>query len=72
MNAEICYNKFRQTTIQAIADMLRPNQFMVSIDLTDAYYCINVNPNDRKFLKFLWNGMLFQFIMQWALDSAPF
>ena len=36
----MCYHKFKQTAIQAIVDMLRPNQFMVSIDLTDAYDCI--------------------------------
>ena len=72
VNAEICYHKFKQTTIQAIVDMLRPNQFMVSIDLTDAYFCINVNPTDRKFLKFLWNGMLFQFTcLAQGIGCAP-
>ena len=34
---------------------------MCSIDLKDAYYCINVREDYRKFLKFTWDNELYQF-----------
>ena len=72
LNAEICYHKFKQTTIQTIIDMMRPNQFMCSIDLTDAYYCIKVDPSYRKFLKFIWNEQLYQFTcLAQGIGCAP-
>ena len=72
INSEIKYYKFKQTTVQTIIDMLRPNQFMCSIDLTDAYYCINVNQNHRKFLKFSWNDVLYQFTcLAQGIGCAP-
>ena len=34
---------------------------MACIDLKDAYYPLPIRVNDRKYLKFQWNGKLFQF-----------
>ena len=72
LNSEIVYHKFKQSTIQNILDLIRPGCFMCSIDLTDAYYCIGVHQNCRKFLKFMWNGQLYQFTcLGQGLSSAP-
>ena len=72
INEEICYHKFKQTTVQAIIDLLRPNQFMCSIDLKDAYYCISVHRSHRKFLKFFYNDQLYQFTcLAQGIGCAP-
>ncbi|XP_028407843.1 uncharacterized protein LOC114530423 [Dendronephthya gigantea] len=34
---------------------------MASIDLKDAYYSVQVSPNYQKYLKFVWNGVVYKF-----------
>ena len=40
---------------------MRPNCYMASIDLKDAYYSVSIGPNHRKYLRFKWKNQLFQF-----------
>ena len=61
LNKNIEYKKFKQDTVKTVLDMVRPNCYMVSIDLTDAYYTIPIHKDSRKFLRFLFNGKLYQF-----------
>ena len=61
INKFIVYHKFKQDTIKLVLNLIRPNCFMTSIDLTDAYFCVNVHCDSRKFLKFYWNSQLYQF-----------
>ena len=61
LNQDIVYKKFKQTTVQDVLNNIRPKSYMCSIDLSDAYYSVNVKKSDRKFLKFQWNGKLYQF-----------
>ena len=61
LNSEIVYHKFKQSTIQNTLDMIHPGCYMCSIDLTDAYFCVKVRKDYRKFLKFIWNGKHYQF-----------
>ena len=45
---------------------------MGSIDLKDAYYSIPVAPPDRKFLRFHWQGKLYQFTaLPMGLSESP-
>ena len=46
-------------TISSVLKLVRPNMFFASVDLKDAYYTINVDPNFRKFLKFSWNSKIY-------------
>ena len=48
-------------TAKTVLDMVRPGMFFTSIDLTDAYYCVNVDKDFRKYLCFFWNGKLYRF-----------
>ena len=34
---------------------------MASIDLKDTYYCVPIAPSHQKYLKFEWDGRLYQF-----------
>ena len=34
---------------------------MASLDLKDAYYSVGVNPSHRKYLRFVWKNVLYQF-----------
>ena len=41
--------------------LMKPNCYMASVDLKDAYYSGRVSPEHQKYLKFLWNGILYKF-----------
>lgn len=41
--------------------LLERNCYMASLDLKDAYYSVAVQPSHRKYLRFMWNNILYQF-----------
>ena len=43
-------------------DMMRKDCWMALVDLKDAYYSVPVAQEERKFLRFLWEGQMFQFV----------
>ena len=60
-----CLNKFlrdfrfRMETPSSIRDAIHPQDWAVSIDLMDAYFHLLIHPRDRKFLRFMWRGMVY-------------
>ena len=53
--------------------LLRPNEYMVSLDLKDAYFLISVHKNYRKYLRFKFQEKLFEFnVMPFGLSIAPY
>lgn len=72
INKDIEYHKFKMDTVKSIIDMIRPGVYFASLDLTDAYYCINVKEEFRKYLRFTWEGKLWQFTcLPQGLSSSP-
>lgn len=55
------YQHFKMTNLKMAMDLVSPNVFMTSIDLSDTYFTVPIHIDSRKFLKFRWNGKLFQF-----------
>ena len=52
---------FKMESLDIALQLLRPNMFMASIDLTNSFYHLLVKPRYRKFLKFVSLGQTFQF-----------
>ena len=48
-------------TINSILKLVRPNCYMASVDIKDAYYSIPVSEHDQKYLKFMFDGQLYAF-----------
>ena len=72
LNTFITYEHFKMESINTIENLMSQDDFMVSIDLTDAYFSIPIYEEDRKFLKFRWDGKLYQFnVLCFGLTSAP-
>jgi hypothetical protein len=72
LNSVIRYEKFKLDSIKTVLNLVQQNCFMGSIDLTDAYYSIKIDESDRKFLRFLWEGRLYEFCrLPQGLTSAP-
>ena len=65
-------SRFCMETSASVLQSLRPGDWMVSIDLQDAYLQVPVHPNSRRFLRFCVGSEIFQFrALCFGLSSAP-
>lgn len=53
--------------------LLDYNYFMSTIDLQDAYFLISIDKDDRKWLRFKWRSVLYEFkVLPFGICTAPF
>ena len=72
VNEHIPYQKFKMESIKNLRSLLKEGDFMVKIDLKDAYYSIPLNTNSRKFVRFEWQGNLYEFTcLMFGLGPGP-
>ena len=48
-------------TLWTVIRMMKPNCYMASFDIMDAYYSVPIAETDKKYLKFEWKGILYKF-----------
>ena len=64
--------KFRMDRIPDIMNIIKPGDYLVSIDLSDAYFCIAMHILSMPFLTFFFLGIYYQFTcLPQGLTSAP-
>lgn len=61
LNEHVTYQHFKMDTRQMAARLITEGCYMASVDLKQAYYMIPIAEEHRKYLKFKWEGKLFQF-----------
>ena len=61
LNKFVSYHHFKMESLKHVVSMVRPNCFMASADLKDAYYSVPIHQDHQKFLKCEWKGQLYQF-----------
>ena len=72
LNDFLYVTKFRMETTASVIHILRRVDFMVSIDLQDAYFQIPVHQSARRYLRFCLRGKVFQFkALYFGLATAP-
>lgn len=72
LNDCIVYKHFKMETLHSALSLIQPNFFMASIDLKDAYYSVKIHQTYRKFLRFTWNHVLYEFTcLPMGLSCAP-
>ena len=72
LNTYLTNLRFRMETPSSIRDSIHRRDWAVSIDLLDAYFHILIHRKDRKFLRFVWAGKVFQFrALPFGLAPAP-
>ena len=72
LNKFIRKTHFRMETNSSVLMAIRRGDWMMSLDLKDAYFQIPVHPDSRKYLRFVWNGRPFQFkVLCFGLSPAP-
>ena len=71
-NESVEYHHFKMDTLDTVTKMIKPGCFMASVDLKDAYYTVPIHSNHQKYLKFMFNGTLYQYTcLPNGLSSAP-
>ena len=72
LNKFLAISKFKMETPESIRASLRKNEWVTSIDLTDAYLHIPIHPQSHKYLRFYHKGVSYQFTsLPFGLATAP-
>ena len=72
LNEHLKYEHFKMHSLQTARDLMRPDCWLGSVDLKDAYYSVPVWEDHRKYLRFRWGQELYQFrVLPNGLACAP-
>ena len=72
LNACLDYQKFKMESLKTVKDLLLENDFMVKIDLKDAYFAVPIAKTHQHLLQFRWKQQLFQSTcLPFGLACAP-
>lgn len=68
LNRYIVKKHFRMDTLTKVLNLVKPNDWAISLDLKDAYLHIPIHRSHRKYLRFCIQGKVYQFV---ALCFGP-
>ena len=72
LNQFLIYEHFKMEGIHMLRDLLKQNDYLVKIDLKDAYLTVPIWKDHQKYLRFLWKGTLHEFAcLPFGLATAP-
>ena len=72
LNQYVPRQHFKMEGAHMLPDILQVQDWMVKIDLKEAYYAVPVHPDSQGFLSFLWNQTQYQFTcLPFGLSCAP-
>ena len=71
LNTSACFHRFKMDSIRTCSLLMRPRD-VAFIDLRDAYQSLPIAEERQKYLKFTWQGNVYQFTcLAQGLFSAP-
>ncbi|MGL5405375.1 MAG: reverse transcriptase domain-containing protein [Propionibacteriaceae bacterium] len=72
LNLHVQKTKFHMETTRSVLESIRQGDWMVSLDMQDAYFHIPIHRESRKYLRFMFEGKVFQFrALCFGLATAP-
>ena len=72
LNKALMLLKFRMLTPRRLVQFVRPNDWFITIDLKDFYFHVPIHPRHRRFLRFAFGGIAYQFhTLPFCLALAP-
>ena len=72
LNQYIPHHYFKTESLNSLRDILKQGNFMCKLDLKDAYFCIPLAEESKKFARLYWEGDLYQFLcLCFELAPAP-
>ena len=73
LNRWIVVRHFKMESIRTVKKLLMPRDWLVKLDLKDAYLTVPIHNSHQKFLRFCWEGREWQFqALPIGLSSAPY
>ena len=72
LNHHINAPHFHMHTISSVLSTVERGDYMLKIDLQDAYFHVLIHPNSRKYLHFAFKNKVYQFrVLPFSLNTAP-
>ncbi|KZS08843.1 Uncharacterized protein APZ42_027054 [Daphnia magna] len=72
LNKFIKYEHFKMENLQAVRFLSREEDWMVKVDLKDAYLTVPIHASHQKFVRFQWQGRIFEFsCLAFGIAPAP-
>ena len=72
LNKFVTKTKFSMETTQSVLQSIQKGDWMVSMDMKDAYFHIPIHPESRKYLRFTFDSKVYQFrALCFGLSTAP-
>jgi hypothetical protein len=72
LNAHVPCPSFKMETPASVLRAVRKGQWLTSLDLSDAYFHIPIHQASRRYLRFLHQGVVWQFrALPFGLNTAP-
>lgn len=73
LNKYISTSHFKMEDYRTAAKLMTKNCYMATIDMKDAYFLVPIHNSHKKYLRFDYNGTLYQFnCLPFGLSVAPF
>jgi hypothetical protein len=72
LNHFVKYQHFKMETLSQISQVIQTGDFLVKIDLKDAFWSIPIHKSFQKLMRFRWEGSLYEFTtLAFGLGPAP-
>lgn len=72
LNQFVVYNHFKMEGFQVVKNLIQRRDWLCKVDLKDAYFCIPICKNHRKYLRFQYKGQMLQYKgLPFGLASGP-
>ncbi|CAB4001220.1 Hypothetical predicted protein, partial [Paramuricea clavata] len=64
--------KFKMEALEAVRKLIQPGDFMMKLDLQDAYFSVPMHNSHKKYLRFVFQRITYEFqCLPFGLSSAP-
>lgn len=64
---------FKMEDLRTAIELVCPNDYLGTIDIEDAYFFIPINENSRRYLRFRFKNILYEFVcLPFGLSTSPF
>ncbi len=71
-NNSVHTEKFKLESLDLVKTMLKPNDYLMKLDLKDAYYSVPIAEDHKKYLRFQFQGVTYEYQgLPFRLSSAP-
>ena len=71
-NSFLRVTKFRLESLADLRDIVEPDDYTLSFDMTQGYYHVGLHPSSRTFCGFEWRGQFYTYsVLSFGLATAP-